>query len=233
MRRHPLLRAIAAVLIAIVVNVLGIWFLAGLSAPARADEPQHTEAPEVVELPDPPRPPEPVPPPPQVARQVNTAPSPLSPPAPAPPMLSAPSLSIGVKAPTIDAPSAGFDVNAGSWALSADGAPGGGALARALEQELEQILDERSVERAPRPMRKIAPVYPRDAEDRGVTGFVQLRILIGKDGGVERIEVVSSSPRGVFDAAARDAVGQWRFSPGMHEGRPVRVWVKKRLEFTL
>lgn len=229
MRRHPVLRALASILVAVVVNVLGVWFLAGLSAPAVAEEPEAIEAPEVVDLPDPP---EPLPPP-RVVQQVNAPPSPLAPPAPAPPMLSAPALSIGVKAPTIDAPSAGFDVNAGARASSADGAPGGGELARALEDQPERALDERSVDRAPRPTRKIAPAYPRDAEDRGITGFVQLRLLIGADGGVERIEVVSSSPRGVFDAAARDAVGQWKFSPGMHEGQPVRVWVRKRLEFTL
>jgi TonB family protein len=44
-----------------------------------------------------------------------------------------------------------------------------------------------------------------------------------EDGRLEQIRIIDSSPSGVFDAAALDAVRQWRARPRVVNGQPVRL----------
>jgi len=68
---------------------------------------------------------------------------------------------------------------------------------------------------------KVQPVYPPDAKAQGVEGSVVLRALIGKDGRVEKLAVMSGSP--LLSGAAIDAVKQWVYRPYLLNGEPVEV----------
>lgn len=65
-----------------------------------------------------------------------------------------------------------------------------------------------------------APIYPIAA--RGRLGEVHLQLRVAKDGSVKQIEVLNSDDI-VLDAAARQAVSQWRYAPSTIDGRPVEI----------
>ncbi len=65
------------------------------------------------------------------------------------------------------------------------------------------------------------PVYPTAAFRDHVEGWVELIFTITETGAVRDIEVVDSEPRGVFESAASEALGAWRFKPRLANGQPV------------
>jgi protein TonB len=67
----------------------------------------------------------------------------------------------------------------------------------------------------------IDPVYPTAAFRDHVEGWVELSFTITETGAVRDIEVVDSEPRGVFESAASEALGAWRFKPRLANGQPV------------
>ncbi|WP_083465856.1 energy transducer TonB [Salidesulfovibrio brasiliensis] len=89
------------------------------------------------------------------------------------------------------------------------------------------------VDESPRPIHQPPPVYPKSARRRRITGLVELRFLVETDGRVKRIVILSSEPKEIFDEAARQAVGRWRFSPGKVQGRAVRTWMRIPIRFQL
>lgn len=79
---------------------------------------------------------------------------------------------------------------------------------------------------------KVSPEYPRAARFAKVEGRVILQAVIARDGSVEDVEIVSSSSR-LLDAAAIEAVREWRYTPALLNGRPVRVTFRVSVEFVL
>ena len=59
----------------------------------------------------------------------------------------------------------------------------------------------------------VAPVYPRAARRRGLTGSVEINFSIRADGSTGNIEVLSSRPGDIFVSSATKAVSKWRFEP--------------------
>lgn len=70
-------------------------------------------------------------------------------------------------------------------------------------------------------VRRIEPLYPKIALAARVTGSVQLKAIIGKDGGIRELEVVSGHP--ILIPSAMDAVKQWRYRPYLLNGEAVEV----------
>jgi TonB family protein len=68
---------------------------------------------------------------------------------------------------------------------------------------------------------KVAPVYPEDAKKARITGSVVLAAIIGKDGTVENLKVVSGPSQ--LQQSALDAVRQWKYKPYLLNGDPVEV----------
>jgi protein TonB len=80
-------------------------------------------------------------------------------------------------------------------------------------------------------IRAVRPVYPNNARMNRVQGKVLLRAVIGKDGRVEKLEVVSG-PKELTQAAV-DAVQQWRYRPYYLAGSPVEVDTQITVNFEL
>ena len=55
------------------------------------------------------------------------------------------------------------------------------------------------------------PNYPEAAKADRTTGWVDVEYLISPQGETSSISVIASSPSGVFDKAALEAVATWRF----------------------
>jgi protein TonB len=78
---------------------------------------------------------------------------------------------------------------------------------------------------------KVEPEYPHEARARGVQGEVLLDVLVGADGNVEDVTVVSGHP--LLNDAALDAVKQWKFEPVEVDGVPAEADTKIRVTFSL
>jgi TonB family protein len=68
---------------------------------------------------------------------------------------------------------------------------------------------------------KVAPVYPPEAKDAKVMGSVVMHAIIGKNGLVESLDIVSGPE--LLRRPALDAVQQWTYKPYLLNGNPVAV----------
>lgn len=72
--------------------------------------------------------------------------------------------------------------------------------------------------------RYVAPKFPRTAQRRNQSGWVDVVFTVAMDGSVKDLEIKESTPEGVFDNAALRAVEKWEFEPVIENG----VLVEKR-----
>jgi protein TonB len=68
-----------------------------------------------------------------------------------------------------------------------------------------------SVFRDVKPVKKVKPKYPREAEDAHIQGRVRVRLTVEVNGSVSEAKILLSEPPGVFDAAVMEAVVQYIF----------------------
>jgi TonB family protein len=87
--------------------------------------------------------------------------------------------------------------------------------------------------RAPRKEAHVRPVYPPAMREAGLTGVVPLEAIIGRDGTVSAVRVLSAQVHPDFAIAAVDAVRQWRFTPTLLNGAPVEVVMTVSVRFNL
>jgi TonB family protein len=80
-------------------------------------------------------------------------------------------------------------------------------------------------------VREVPPVYPREAERQGLSGWVDLEFTIAPDGATQDLVVRNAQPLRVFDQAAVDAVKRWRFEPVMRDGAAVAQRAAVRIRF--
>jgi TonB family protein len=76
--------------------------------------------------------------------------------------------------------------------------------------------------RLPEPRHKVDPAYIRSAVDQRIEGVVKLAAVIGKDGRVDRIELLSGIDNRL-DESAVEALGKWLFEPALRDGAPIEV----------
>jgi len=74
------------------------------------------------------------------------------------------------------------------------------------------------------------PVYPERALQQRVRGEVVLSVRVSETGVPLEVRI-TKGVRGDIDAAALDAVRQWRFEPARKNGRPVRTDTVVRFAF--
>ena len=80
-------------------------------------------------------------------------------------------------------------------------------------------------------LRKVIPEYPALARSARISGAVHLIGIIGKDGTIRNLQVVSGHPLLVH--AAMEAVRQWVYQPTLLNGMPVEVIAPIEVNFTL
>ncbi|HZU29186.1 MAG TPA: energy transducer TonB [Bryobacteraceae bacterium] len=80
-------------------------------------------------------------------------------------------------------------------------------------------------------IRKVMPVYPPLAKQARIQGTVRFTAIIGKDGTIQNLQLVSGHP--LLVEAARQAVSQWVYKPTMLNGEPVEVVTQIDVNFSL
>jgi periplasmic protein TonB len=80
-------------------------------------------------------------------------------------------------------------------------------------------------------LHKVQPTYPPLARTARVQGSVILAAVIGKDGAIQNLHVLSGHP--LLQQAALEAVKQWKYRPYILNGEPVEVDTQVTVNFTL
>jgi protein TonB len=78
---------------------------------------------------------------------------------------------------------------------------------------------------------QVKPSYPPLAKQARIQGPVLLAAVIGPDGGIEDLRVISGHP--LLISATVEAVKQWRYRPMQLNGRPTRVATTITVNFSL
>jgi protein TonB len=78
---------------------------------------------------------------------------------------------------------------------------------------------------------KVQPQYPPLARQARIQGVVVLEALIGKDGSIQNLHVVSGHP--MLTNAALEAVKEWKYKPYFLNNEPVEVSTTINVNFTL
>ncbi len=81
------------------------------------------------------------------------------------------------------------------------------------------------------PIHRVEPIYPAIARTARVFGPVELEGVIGTDGRIHELRVVSGHP--LLAKAALDAVSQWIYNPTRLNGEPVEVITRIVVTFHL
>jgi len=80
-------------------------------------------------------------------------------------------------------------------------------------------------------LRRVVPKYPEQAKQQHIQGPVVLNTLVGRDGSVQEVKVISGDPELV--QAAVEAVKQWHFQPQRAQGNPVEFETRITVNFSL
>ncbi|GAB6094688.1 hypothetical protein JCM14469_09400 [Desulfatiferula olefinivorans] len=128
--------------------------------------------------------------------------------------------------PDLDLDTPDFDVAGGKG-------PGMAVVAPPRMAGLDSVFHLNELDKKPRLVSQIEPVYPHDARRKGIEGKVVVQFVVTRNGQVTDIRVVDATPPGIFDQKAVDAVGKWRFEPGTYRGNPVDSRVTLPIRFEL
>ena len=80
-------------------------------------------------------------------------------------------------------------------------------------------------------VKKVPPIYPREAIQVRLQGSVQLQATISKDGNVSKLKTLAGDP--LLARAAMDAVKQWGYKPYYLNGQPVEMQTLITVNFKL
>lgn len=77
------------------------------------------------------------------------------------------------------------------------------------------------------------PDYPASEQRREIEGVVRVRVLIGTDGRVKAVELVSTDSPGFFAETKRRALAKWRFKPATRGGIAEESWKTMTVRFEI
>src|SRR5438270_5406355 len=128
----------------------------------------------------------------------------------------------------------------GSNSLKVEMQPGGGGIVPAPETPIPVVSVpatnasehvRMSADTSQALSKPVDPSYPMLAKQMKVQGAVVLQALIGTDGLIQDLRVLSGPA--ILASAAREAVKQWRFKPYLQNGQAVETEAKITVNFTI
>jgi periplasmic protein TonB len=85
----------------------------------------------------------------------------------------------------------------------------------------------------PRAAGDFQPPYPPQLLRTNVEGRAVVRVLIGADGRVKQVAIISADDPLFADATERQALRKWRFKPATRDGAPVETWKQMTVRFEI
>jgi len=102
---------------------------------------------------------------------------------------------------------------------------------KAPEYEIK-VFEISELEKAPVPIERVAPIYPRELKSNRVQGKVDVVFVLDESGIPTDISIEFSTDARFSDSAIT-AVKQWKFQPGFKDGRAVKTCIRLPLAFSL
>ncbi len=111
------------------------------------------------------------------------------------------------------------------------------------DQWVQKALEAKRVQAQPQRIRvgsnvqaanlihQAAPVYPPLAKAAAIQGTVRFTVIVGRDGSIQNLTLISGHP--LLVEAAREAVQQWQYKPTLLNGQPVEVVTQIDVNLTL
>ncbi len=92
-------------------------------------------------------------------------------------------------------------------------------------------VDGKKVDEKPKVLYRPDLEFPERALQDNISGYVVFGMFIDQDGGLQKVDILESSPKGVFDKSALSNIKKWKFKPAMHKGVKVATWQEQRIVF--
>ncbi len=73
------------------------------------------------------------------------------------------------------------------------------------------------------PIVKVAPIYPRRAQTRGITGYCIVEYTVTTSGAIRDPQPVDCQPSGVFERASVKAAEKFKYKPRVVDGEAIEV----------
>ena len=73
------------------------------------------------------------------------------------------------------------------------------------------------------PIVKVAPIYPRRAQSRGITGYCIVEYTVTTSGAIRDPRAVDCQPSGIFDDASVKAAHKFKYKPRVVDGEAIEV----------
>ncbi len=73
------------------------------------------------------------------------------------------------------------------------------------------------------PIVKVAPIYPRRAQTRGITGYCIVEYTVTKSGSIRDPQPVDCQPAGIFERASLKASLKFKYKPRVVDGEAIEV----------
>lgn len=73
------------------------------------------------------------------------------------------------------------------------------------------------------PIVKVAPIYPRRAQTRGITGYCIVEYTVTKTGSIRDPQPVDCNPAGIFERASIKAAEKFKYKPRVVDGEAIEV----------
>jgi protein TonB len=84
------------------------------------------------------------------------------------------------------------------------------------------------------PIVKVAPIYPRRAQTRGITGYCTVEYTVTTSGAIRDPVAVDCQPSGVFERASLKAALKFKYKPRVVDGEAIEVaGVQNRFTYEL
>ena len=115
---------------------------------------------------------------------------------------------------------------------SASAGPASPTAAAGASAEGSAVESEQTVTVHARLLRGASPRYPGEARAQGLEALVPLEVIVSAAGVVESARVTGRASH-AFEAAALEAIQQYRFVPAQRDGHAVRVRMRWTMEFRL
>ncbi len=76
------------------------------------------------------------------------------------------------------------------------------------------------------------PIYPGSLKRQEIEGTVKVRVLVGTDGRVKKLERLDATHDAFFRTTERQS-RKWRFNPATEDGKKVEAWYTVSLKFEM
>ena len=73
------------------------------------------------------------------------------------------------------------------------------------------------------PIVKVAPIYPRRAQSRGIEGYCIVQYTVTKSGSIRDPQAVDCQPAGIFERASVKASLKFKYKPRVVDGEAIEV----------